>query len=323
MTAYQSDGAEEVPYGYLGKPLDDADKMKRKDCVIRDERFGTLNHEGTDDDGTYATTRKDGKIASEGSRREDVADWLGWKDRWKMRPVAINAVAVAKGDKLRRGEEECGNNKLDMGLSALSSPSQKNLGMHGTGGYNKRYCHFRPTLSNSITFYIYYPPSTDSQKFLVLYWWYGLTCSAANFIIKSEDQRADSVEGVALFVQDTSPRGLNVEEETGSWDFRVGAGFFLNATKEKWKNWRMYADVVNELPKLLTDNFQQPLLGQDISDIYKNTTPLVFWRETRIATLFPFSYRDMDSRCNAHERWVCGQECEEVCHLAVVMHNQL
>lgn len=37
----------------------------------------------------------------------------------------------------------------------------------------------------------------------------------------------------------------------------IGAGFYLNATQEKWKNWRMYDYVVKELPKLLSENFSQ------------------------------------------------------------------
>jgi S-formylglutathione hydrolase FrmB len=37
----------------------------------------------------------------------------------------------------------------------------------------------------------------------------------------------------------------------------LGAGFYLNATNEKWKNWRMYDYVVKELPKVLSDNFEQ------------------------------------------------------------------
>lgn len=36
-----------------------------------------------------------------------------------------------------------------------------------------------------------------------------------------------------------------------------GAGFYLNATQEKWKNWRMYDYVVKELPSLLRENFAQ------------------------------------------------------------------
>ncbi|CAL0317083.1 unnamed protein product [Lupinus luteus] len=126
------------------------------------------------------------------------------------------------------------------------------------GGYNKRFNHFSPALGCSMTFSIYFPSSpSPSHKFPVLYWLSGLTCSDENFIIKSGAQRAASIEGVALIAPDTSPRGLNVEGEADSWDFGVGAGFYLNATQEKWKNWRMYDYVVKELPELLRDNFPQ------------------------------------------------------------------
>ncbi|XP_058078958.1 S-formylglutathione hydrolase [Magnolia sinica] len=126
------------------------------------------------------------------------------------------------------------------------------------GGYNKRYKHFSPTLGCSMTFHIYFPPSSSPQlKLPVLYWLSGLTCSDENFIVKSGAQRAASGEGVALVAPDTSPRGLNVEGESDSWDFGVGAGFYLNATQEKWKNWRMYDYVVKELPKVLSEHFQE------------------------------------------------------------------
>lgn len=127
------------------------------------------------------------------------------------------------------------------------------------GGYNRRYKHFSPTLGCSMNFHIYFPPPppSPSHKFPVLYWLSGLTCTDENFIAKSGAQRAASKEGIALIVPDTSPRGLNVEGEADSWDFGVGAGFYLNATQEKWKNWRMYDYIVKELPKLLAENFPQ------------------------------------------------------------------
>ncbi|XP_027068148.1 S-formylglutathione hydrolase-like isoform X1 [Coffea arabica] len=125
-------------------------------------------------------------------------------------------------------------------------------------GFNKRYKHFSPALGCSMTFSIYFPPSSNpSDKFPVLYWLSGLTCSDENFIIKSGAQRVASIEGVALIAPDTSPRGLTVEGESDSWDFGVGAGFYLNAKQEKWKNWRMYDYVVKELPTLLSENFPQ------------------------------------------------------------------
>lgn len=44
-------------------------------------------------------------------------------------------------------------------------------------------------------------------------------------------QRAAAARGVALVAPDTSPRGLGVEGESASWDFGVGAGFYVNATQ--------------------------------------------------------------------------------------------
>lgn len=125
-------------------------------------------------------------------------------------------------------------------------------------GLNKRYKHYSPTLGCSMTFHIYFPPSpSPSHKFPVLYWLSGLSCTDENFISKSGAQRVASAEGVALIAPDTSPRGLNVEGESDSWDFGVGAGFYLNATQEKWKNWKMYDYIVKELPTLLQENFEQ------------------------------------------------------------------
>lgn len=44
-------------------------------------------------------------------------------------------------------------------------------------------------------------------------------------------QRAAAARGIALVAPDTSPRGLGVEGESASWDFGVGAGFYVNATQ--------------------------------------------------------------------------------------------
>ncbi|KAK6127391.1 hypothetical protein DH2020_038873 [Rehmannia glutinosa] len=110
------------------------------------------------------------------------------------------------------------------------------------GGYNKRYKHYSPTLGCSMTFHIFFPPSpSPSHKFPVLYWLSGLTCTDENFIAKSGAQRVASSEGVVLIATDTSP----------------SAGFYLNATQDKWKNWQMYDYIVKELPALLKENFPQ------------------------------------------------------------------
>ena len=80
------------------------------------------------------------------------------------------------------------------------------------------------------------------------------TCgSAEGYKVPSllRSQRQAAALGVALVCPDTSPRGLNVPGEADSWDFGVGAGFYVNATQERWRNWRMYAYVTEELPAAL------------------------------------------------------------------------
>ena len=80
----------------------------------------------------------------------------------------------------------------------------------------------------------------------------GLTCTEDNFIHKAGALRSASRLGLAIVAPDTSPRGLNVPGEAERWQFGVGAGFYLNATVPKWKNWRMYDYVATELPALVT-----------------------------------------------------------------------
>ncbi|KAJ7514710.1 hypothetical protein O6H91_23G056200 [Diphasiastrum complanatum] len=134
------------------------------------------------------------------------------------------------------------------------------------GGFNRRFRHQSSSCGCPMNFTIFFPPQLDSKKVPVLYWLSGLTCTDENFIQKSGAQRVAAIEGVALVAPDTSPRGLHIEGESESWDFGVGAGFYVNATAEKWKNWRMYEYVTEELPKLLTSNF--PQLDTSTSSIF-------------------------------------------------------
>lgn len=92
---------------------------------------------------------------------------------------------------------------------------------------------------------VYFPPTADQshpspQKVPIIYYLSGLTCTDENVIQKSGVQRACAEHGIAFIAPDTSPRGLNVDGEADSWDFGVGAGFYVNSTVDKWKNWRMY-----------------------------------------------------------------------------------
>ena len=58
----------------------------------------------------------------------------------------------------------------------------------------------------------------------VIYYLSGLTCTDENASQKSGIQRYADEHGIAVVFPDTSPRGHNVDGESDSWDFGVGAG---------------------------------------------------------------------------------------------------
>jgi S-formylglutathione hydrolase FrmB len=42
--------------------------------------------------------------------------------------------------------------------------------------------------------------------------------------------------------------GCKIEGEDDSWDFGTGAGFYVDATEDKWKtNYRMYSYITKEV----------------------------------------------------------------------------
>lgn len=107
-----------------------------------------------------------------------------------------------------------------------------------------------------MNFGVYIPPQATSKKVPVLYWLSGLTCTEQNFISKAGAQRCASELGVMIVAPDTSPRGCAIEGEDDSWDFGTGAGFYVDATQEKWKNnYRMYSYITKELPEIVNSNF--------------------------------------------------------------------
>jgi S-formylglutathione hydrolase len=76
----------------------------------------------------------------------------------------------------------------------------------------------------------------------------GLTCTEETFTMKAGAQRVAAELGLALLMPDTSPRGAGLPGEADAWDFGVGAGFYLDATREPWaRRWRMESWLVREL----------------------------------------------------------------------------
>lgn len=124
------------------------------------------------------------------------------------------------------------------------------------GGFTKVFTHESSETKTKMTFGVILPPKAETEKCPVLYWLSGLTCTEQNFISKAGAQRVAAELGIIIVCPDTSPRGCNIEGEEDGWDFGTGAGFYVDATEEKWKNnYRMYSYVTKELPKVIADNF--------------------------------------------------------------------
>ena len=105
-------------------------------------------------------------------------------------------------------------------------------------------------------FGVFLPPQADAGRVPVLYWLSGLTCTEENFIVKAGAQRVAAELGLAIVVPDTSPRGLGIAGESDSYDFGLGAGFYVDATEAPWSNgYRMYSYVAKELPGVVADGF--------------------------------------------------------------------
>nr|XP_058966270.1 S-formylglutathione hydrolase-like [Pocillopora verrucosa] len=124
------------------------------------------------------------------------------------------------------------------------------------GGLQKVFKHKSLELKCEMKFAVYVPPQAEEDKVPVLYWLSGLTCTEQNFITKAGAQRTASELGVLIVAPDTSPRSCGIEGEDDSYDFGTGAGFYIDATEEKWKtNYRMYSYITKELPALIESNF--------------------------------------------------------------------
>lgn len=132
-------------------------------------------------------------------------------------------------------------------------------------GYQQVFSHESVELGCKMNFGIYLPQKAESTKVPVIYWLSGLTCTEQNFITKSGFQQFAAKHGVIVVAPDTSPRGCNIEGEDDSWDFGTGAGFYVDATEEKWKShYRMYSYITKELPPIIEANFPVECGNQSI-----------------------------------------------------------
>jgi S-formylglutathione hydrolase len=124
------------------------------------------------------------------------------------------------------------------------------------GGVQGTYAHDSTETGCTMRFGVFLPPQAQKGRVPSLYWLSGLTCTEENFIVKAGAQRVAAELGLAIVVPDTSPRGLNLPGEADSYDFGLGAGFYVDATEEPWaRGYRMYSYVAKELPKTVAASF--------------------------------------------------------------------
>jgi len=119
---------------------------------------------------------------------------------------------------------------------------------------------------------VYEPPQVrlHGTKVPVLYYLAGLTCTEETFTIKAGAQRLAAQYGLMLVAPDTSPREPRIPGDDASWDFGVGAGFYVDATEAPWSDhYRMYSYVTHELPELIAAGFpvdpgRQSIMGHSM-----------------------------------------------------------
>ncbi|MGV8804818.1 MAG: S-formylglutathione hydrolase [Polaromonas sp.] len=123
------------------------------------------------------------------------------------------------------------------------------------GGAQRFYRHDSHEIGLPMQFSVYLPPQAAQGPMPALLYLAGLTCTEETFMTKGGAQQLAAELGLALIAPDTSPRGAEVEKIEGArdnWDFGIGAGFYLDAIREPWRqHWRMESYLIEELLPLL------------------------------------------------------------------------
>ncbi|MDD2880764.1 MAG: S-formylglutathione hydrolase [Rhodoferax sp.] len=135
----------------------------------------------------------------------------------------------------------------------MPSTSLELLSEHACfGGVQRFYQHASGVIGLPMRFSVYLPPQAKIDaaggQVPALMYLAGLTCNEETFMMKAGAQRMAAELGLALIAPDTSPRGAGVPGEADSWDFGVGAGFYLDATQAPWaQRYRMATYLTTEL----------------------------------------------------------------------------
>ena len=134
------------------------------------------------------------------------------------------------------------------------------------GGTQGVYRHTSSATGTDMTLSVYVPPHAAGARLPGVWYLSGLTCTHANVTDKGEYRAACAELGLILVAPDTSPRGADVADDPdASYDFGLGAGFYVDATQKPFAaHYRMWTYVVEELPALVAENFPVDVRRQSI-----------------------------------------------------------
>jgi S-formylglutathione hydrolase len=133
------------------------------------------------------------------------------------------------------------------------------------GGVQRFVRHHSRECAGPMRVAVYEPPLAKPRKVPVLYYLAGLTCTEETFAIKAGAQRLAAQYGLMLVAPDTSPREPRHAGDDASWDFGLGAGFYVDATEPPWStHYRMYSYVTKELPEFIAGHFAADAQCQSI-----------------------------------------------------------
>lgn len=110
-------------------------------------------------------------------------------------------------------------------------------------------------------FSVFLPPAARrGERVPAVYYLAGLTCNEEHLPTKGGALARAAELGLALVACDTSPRHARHPGDDESWDFGLGAGFYLDATEHPWSQaYAMETHVATELPSWVEERF--PICG--------------------------------------------------------------